>query len=97
VTEFLSRGNLHQLLKSGFRLVSANPALRFKMVHDIVKGMLYLHSYKPTPILHRDLTTTNLLVSETLTVKVADFGLSRPASPDEQLTAGVLMCVRVLM
>jgi len=69
--------------------VSANPALRFKMVHDIVKGMLYLHSSKPNAILHRDLTTTNLLVSETLAVKVADFGLSRPASPDEQLTAAV--------
>ncbi len=38
---------------------------------------LYLHSHKPAAVLHRDLKSPNLFVTNTLTVKVGDFNLSR--------------------
>lgn len=42
-------------------------------MHQIVKGMLYLHTHG---ILHRDLTLSNLLLSGNMNIKIADFGLA---------------------
>lgn len=42
-------------------------------MHQIVKGMLYLHAHG---ILHRDLTLSNLLLTSTMNIKIGDFGLA---------------------
>ncbi len=42
-------------------------------MHQIVKGMLYLHTHG---IMHRDLTLSNLLLSTSMNIKIADFGLA---------------------
>lgn len=42
-------------------------------MHQIVKGMLYLHTHG---ILHRDLTLSNLLLTNNMNIKIADFGLA---------------------
>ena len=41
-----------------------------------VRGMIYLHGGSP-PVLHRDLKSANLLLDDSYTAKIADFGLSR--------------------
>lgn len=55
------------------------------MAIQIAKGMAALHEMSP-PIIHRDLKSLNVFVSETnkvFTAKVADFGLSR--SPEAEM------------
>lgn len=42
-------------------------------MHQIVKGMLYLHTHG---IMHRDLTLSNLLLTNNMNIKIADFGLA---------------------
>lgn len=42
-------------------------------MHQIMKGMLYLHTHG---ILHRDLTLSNLLLTSNMNIKIADFGLA---------------------
>lgn len=42
-------------------------------MHQIITGMLYLHSHG---ILHRDLTLSNLLLTNNMNIKIADFGLA---------------------
>lgn len=42
-------------------------------MHQIVKGMLYLHTHG---IMHRDLTLSNLLLTSSMNIKIADFGLA---------------------
>lgn len=82
VTEYCSRGSLYDVLLEA----KENPMLarsltwyrRVNMMLDAAKGMLYLHSHKPT-IIHRDLKSPNLLVDGNWTVKVTDFNLSRLA------------------
>lgn len=49
------------------------------------RGMTYLHSGKP-PVLHRDLKSANLLLDDSYTTKVADFGLSRIKAQERSMT-----------
>ena len=44
------------------------------------KGLEYLHSQSP-PLIHRDLTAPNVLLTEDLTAKIGDLGVSRFIDP----------------
>lgn len=73
ITEFMSRGSLHDILHN--KMVVLEWSMILQMLEDTARGMTYLHSCNP-PIIHRDLKSQNLLVNEFWRVKVSDFGLS---------------------
>ena len=50
--------------------------LRLSILYDVAKGLVFLHSYQP-PIIHRDLTARNILLTSTKQAKIADLGNSR--------------------
>ena len=58
-------------------LLTANPKIplemKFSFLHDVAKGLNYLHTYSP-PIIHRDLSTNNVLVSAGMVAKIGDLG-----------------------
>lgn len=74
VMEYCARGSLYHVLKDQSLEIGWSRALN--MMLDTTLGLEALHNNKPQ-ILHRDLKTLNLLVTEDWKVKVADFGLSR--------------------
>ena len=49
---------------------------KISVLLDVAKGLVYLHSHSP-PIVHRDLTARNVLLTNTLLAKIADLGNSR--------------------
>jgi len=55
-------------------------SVKVSFLLDIARGLYYLHSQKP-PIIHRDLTAKNVLISPTLDAKIADFGVARIVNP----------------
>ena len=64
--------------------------VRLLMASDAACGLAFLHS-SSNQIAHRDFNTSNLLVTEDMRVKIADFGLSRlvrAATSREARTAG---------
>lgn len=64
--------------------------LHFKqrILLDVTLGLRFLHE-RPHPIIHRDLTTNNILVTEELRAKISDLGMARilPASLVRKMTA----------
>lgn len=77
VTEFCAKGSLFEVLHSERQQLPLKT--RIHMAADIARGMAYLHLADP-PIIHQDLKSLNILVSESNVCKVADFGLSAQKS-----------------
>jgi serine/threonine-protein kinase CTR1 len=74
VTEFIARGSLHDVMKAN--RPDFDWKRKLKIATHAAIGMLYLHSRSP-PIVHRDLKSDNLLVTDDFSCKVCDFGLAR--------------------
>ena len=49
--------------------------IKLSILRDVSNGLMYLHSFAP-PIIHGDLTTTNILLTQDWRAKIADFGNS---------------------
>ena len=50
--------------------------IKNRILYDVACGLHYLHSQDP-PLVHRDLSSRNVLLSESLQAKIADFGVAR--------------------
>ena len=48
----------------------------YSLLLDIAQGLLYLHD-RQSPVIHRDLSSNNILLSPVLTAKIADLGVAR--------------------
>ncbi|XP_073273684.1 leucine-rich repeat receptor protein kinase HPCA1-like [Primulina huaijiensis] len=79
VYEFMANGTLRENLtgRSGTHL---DWKRRIRVALDSARGLAYLHELAHPPIIHRDVKSTNILLDENLTAKVADFGLSKLVS-----------------
>ena len=53
-------------------------ALKRSVLHDVARGLSFLHSHSP-PIIHRDLSARNVLLNSGMLAKIADLGMARIA------------------
>jgi hypothetical protein len=83
VTELVGRGSLWDVLHTPS--VDITWDLVRKMATGSCCGLIYLHSMSP-PILHRDLKSANLLIDESYTAKLSDFGLARVKAATQTMT-----------
>jgi hypothetical protein len=74
VMEYMPKGSLFNMLHSQSELPMT---VRHRIALDVAKGLAFLHRYQPHGILHRDLKSQNVLLTEYLHAKLADFGLSK--------------------
>ncbi|XP_056177069.1 probable LRR receptor-like serine/threonine-protein kinase At4g29180 isoform X2 [Syzygium oleosum] len=81
IYEYLAKGNLKNYLSDcDSRTLSWESRLRIAM--DAAQGLEYLHHGCKPPIVHRDVKTSNILLSESMEAKIADFGLSKVIPSD---------------
>ena len=67
-------------------------SVKLSLLQDVSYGLLYLHSMKPDPIVHRDLTATNVLVTRDLRAKIADLGVARAIDISPQMVSQLSKC-----
>lgn len=82
VMEYMENGDLKRYLRQKYQEIKEKNSFELmlnmdyivRMAIQIADGMHYLHSKK---VIHRDLAARNCMVSQDLTVKIGDFGLTR--------------------
>ncbi|KAM1341134.1 hypothetical protein ACFX1X_005768 [Malus domestica] len=83
VYEFMSNGSLAGVL---FGESMPNWYQRRQIALEIARGLLYLHEESSSQIIHCDIKPQNILLDDSLTAKISDFGLAKLLRIDQTLT-----------
>ncbi|XP_022880228.1 probable receptor-like serine/threonine-protein kinase At5g57670 isoform X2 [Olea europaea var. sylvestris] len=81
VYDYLSRGSLEENLH-GYRkeLFTFGWNKRYKVAVGVAEALSYLHNRDSQPVIHRDIKSSNILLSDDFEPQLSDFGLAKWAS-----------------
>ncbi|KAE8691352.1 Calmodulin-binding receptor-like cytoplasmic kinase 3 [Hibiscus syriacus] len=85
ITEYVPNGTLRDHL-DGHRGKILDFNQRLEIAIDVAHGLTYLHHYAEKQIIHRDVKSSNILLTESMRAKVADFGFARLGPMDSDQT-----------
>ncbi|KAL1804448.1 hypothetical protein ACET3Z_033095 [Daucus carota] len=91
IYELMEKGSLFCALRDDDHAVELDWSKRINIVKGITHALSYMHHDCTPPIVHRDISSNNILLNSELEAFVADFGASRLLDPDssnQTLVAG---------
>jgi len=82
VYDYIERGNLHSVLQNEELAKELDWKKRVSIARDVAQAIYYLHHECNPPIIHRDVTSNNILLDADFKSYVSDFGIARMLKPD---------------
>ncbi|KAD4178744.1 hypothetical protein E3N88_27335 [Mikania micrantha] len=82
VYEYMERGSLFCALSNSELAVEVDWMKRVNIIKDVAHALAYMHHDCSPPIVHRDISTNNILLNSEMEGFVADFGAARLIDPD---------------
>ncbi|KAM0004780.1 putative protein kinase RLK-Pelle-LRR-XI-1 family [Helianthus debilis subsp. tardiflorus] len=82
VYEFMEKGSLFCALSNSELAVRVDWVKRLNIIKGVAHALAYMHHDCNPPIVHRDISTNNILLNSKMEGFVADFGIARLLDPD---------------
>ncbi|KAK8991608.1 hypothetical protein V6N11_062613 [Hibiscus sabdariffa] len=82
VYEYLEGGSLEKILKSDDEATEFDWTQRINVVKGLANALSYMHHDCSPPIVHRDISSKNILLDSDYEAHIADFGSARLLKPD---------------
>ncbi|KAJ0601724.1 putative protein kinase RLK-Pelle-LRR-XI-1 family [Helianthus annuus] len=82
VYEYMEKGSLFCALSDSELAVQVDWIKRVNIIKDVAHALSYMHHDCSPPIVHRDISTNNILLNSEMEGFVADFGAARLLDPD---------------
>lgn len=82
VYEYMKRGSLFCLLRNDNEAAQLGWNKRISIIEGIAHALSYMHHDCNPPIVHRDVTTSNVLLDVEMKASLSDFGIARLLYPD---------------
>ncbi|XP_058222206.1 MDIS1-interacting receptor like kinase 2-like [Rhododendron vialii] len=82
VYEFLERGSLGAILRNNEQAVEFGWIERVNVVKGVANALSYMHHDCSPPLVHRDVSSKNILLDLEYEAHVSDFGTARLLKPD---------------
>ncbi|KAD4178752.1 hypothetical protein E3N88_27343 [Mikania micrantha] len=82
VYEYMERGSLFCALSNDELAVEVDWMKRVNIIKDVAHALAYMHHDCNPPIVHRDISSNNILLNSEMEGFVADFGAARLVDPD---------------
>ncbi|KAF7836341.1 MDIS1-interacting receptor like kinase 2-like [Senna tora] len=85
VYEWMERGSLGGLLRSEVEAMELDWEKRVGIIKGVAQALCYMHHDCNPPIIHRDISSNNILLSSNLEAHVSDFGAARFLKPESSI------------
>ncbi|KAL5709514.1 non-specific serine/threonine protein kinase [Ranunculus cassubicifolius] len=84
IYEYLEKGSLAKLLRISEEASSLDWIKRIKIIKDVANALSYMHHGCSPPLIHRDVSSKNVLLDSEYEACVADFGLAKVLDPNSR-------------